>query len=165
LPAWVMGAGGPFADTPQQSADAADKGLVRKSAWALEGRLERWDLAPHRRAGSGFEDHHIPIDYVAGKQAWAGLSADFTPRARSPAETKTESSRRKNWGLHHRRARRRMRIFSYRRKEDSRAFQNKNCSWTEETGSRYRQGSTRDKGITAWLIDRETVAYSKLKVV
>src|SRR6266480_4725978 len=69
-----------------------------------------------------FEDHHIPIDYVAGT-SMGGLVGGFYATGKSPAELK-QIVEAQNWDF----------IISgstpyedlsYRRKEDSRAFQNK----------------------------------------
>jgi NTE family protein len=69
-----------------------------------------------------FEDHHIPVDYVAGT-SMGGLVGGFYATGKSPAELK-QIVEAQNWDV----------IIggttpyedlSYRRKEDSRAFQNK----------------------------------------
>jgi NTE family protein len=105
-----------------------------------------------------FEDHHIPVDYVAGT-SMGGLVGGFYATGKSPAELK-QIVEAQNWDL----------IIggttpyedlSYRRKEDSRAFQNKIILGLKN-GLSLPAGLNAGQGITL-LIDHETVAYSKLR--
>jgi len=104
-----------------------------------------------------FEDHHIPVDYVAGT-SMGGLVGGFYATGKSPAELKQIVEAQK-WDV----------ILggttpyedlSYRRKEDSRTFQNKIVLGLKN-GLSLPAGLNAGQGITL-LIDRETVAYSKL---
>ena len=104
-----------------------------------------------------FEDHHIPVDYIAGT-SMGGLVGGFYATGKSPAELK-RIVEAQNWDV----------IIggavpyedlSYRRKEDSRAFQNKIVVGLKN-GLSLPAGLNAGQGITL-LIDHETVAYSKL---
>ncbi|MBS1840039.1 MAG: patatin-like phospholipase family protein [Acidobacteria bacterium] len=104
-----------------------------------------------------FEDHHIPVDYIAGT-SMGGLVGGFYATGKSPAELK-QIVKAQNWDV----------IIggaapyedlSYRRKEDSRAFQNKIVLGLKN-GLSLPAGLNAGQGITL-LIDHETVAYSKL---
>ncbi|HLK04132.1 MAG TPA: patatin-like phospholipase family protein [Candidatus Acidoferrum sp.] len=104
-----------------------------------------------------FEDHHIPVDYVAGT-SMGGLVGGFYATGKSPQELK-QIVEAQNWDV----------IIggatpyedlSYRRKEDSRAFQNKIVLGLKN-GLSLPAGLNAGQGITL-LIDRETVSYSKL---
>jgi NTE family protein len=105
-----------------------------------------------------FEDHHIAVDYVAGT-SMGGLVGGFYATGKSPEELKriVESQ---NWDV----------IIggatpyedlSYRRKEDSRAYPNK-IIFGLKNGLSLPAGLNAGHQITL-LIDRETLAYSKLK--
>jgi len=104
-----------------------------------------------------FEDHHIPVDYVAGT-SMGGLVGGFYATGKSPAELK-QIVEAQDWDF----------VIggstpyedlSYRRKEDSRAFQNKIVVGLKN-GLSLPAGLNAGQGITL-LIDHETVAYSKL---
>src|SRR5690242_8364597 len=104
-----------------------------------------------------FEDHHIPVDYVAGT-SMGGLVGGFYATGKSPAELEQIVEAQK-WDV----------ILggttpyedlSYRRKEDSRTLQNKIVLGLKN-GLSLPAGLNAGQGITL-LIDRETVAYSKL---
>ena len=104
-----------------------------------------------------FEDHHIPIDYVAGT-SMGGLVGGFYATGKSPTELK-QIVEAQDWDF----------VIggttpyedlSYRRKEDSRTFQNK-IVFGLKNGLSLPAGLNAGQGITL-LIDRETVAYSKL---
>jgi len=153
LPAWVW-AQETGADT-QQQAQAPPIKTRPKIGVALEGG-GALGLA-HIGVLQWFEDHHIPIDYVAGT-SMGGLVGGFYATGKSPAELK-QIVEAQNWDF----------IIggstpyedlSYRRKEDSRAFQNKIVVGLKN-GLSLPAGLNAGQGITL-LIDRETVAYSKL---
>src|SRR5215813_4369273 len=104
-----------------------------------------------------FEDHHIPVDYIAGT-SMGGLVGGFYATGKSPEELK-QTVESQNWDI----------IIggatpyedlSFRRKEDSRAFQNK-ISLGLKKGLSLPAGLNAGQGITL-LIDHETAAYSKL---
>ena len=153
LPAWVS-AQETGADTQQQAQTPPIKARP-KIGVALEGG-GALGLA-HIGVLQWFEDHHIPIDYVAGT-SMGGLVGGFYATGKSPAELK-QIVEAQNWDF----------IIggstpyedlSYRRKEDSRAFQNKIVVGLKN-GLSLPAGLNAGQGITL-LIDRETVAYSKL---
>src|SRR6266478_1158453 len=105
-----------------------------------------------------FEDHHIPVDYVAGT-SMGGLVGGFYATGKSPEELK-QLVESQNWDV----------IIggatpyedlSYRRKEDSRAYPNKIIVGLKD-GLSLPAGLNAGHQITL-LIDRETLAYSKLK--
>ena len=105
-----------------------------------------------------FEDHHIPVDYVAGT-SMGGLVGGFYATGKSPEELK-QIVESQNWDV----------IIggatpyedlSYRRKEDSRAYPNK-IIFGLKNGLSLPAGLNAGHQITL-LIDRETLAYSKLK--
>src|SRR5215475_10678345 len=104
-----------------------------------------------------FEDHHVPVDYVAGT-SMGGLVGGFYATGKSPAELR-RIVEAQNWDV----------IIggatpyedlSYRRKEDSRQFQNKIVVGLKK-GLSLPAGLNAGQGITL-LIDRETAAYAKL---
>ena len=104
-----------------------------------------------------FEDHHIPIDYIAGT-SMGGLVAGLYATGKSPKQLE-EIVRAQDWDL----------ILggetpyedlTYRRKEDSRAFQNSIVLGL-------KHGLSVSSGLNAGhevslLIDRETLPYSNL---
>jgi NTE family protein len=105
-----------------------------------------------------FEDHHIPVDFVAGT-SMGGLVGGFYATGKSPEELK-QLVESQNWDV----------IIggatpyedlSYRRKEDSRAYPNK-IIFGLKNGLSLPAGLNAGHQITL-LIDRETLAYSKLK--
>src|SRR5579859_5368212 len=104
-----------------------------------------------------FEDHHIPIDYVAGT-SMGGLVGGFYATGKSPAELK-RIVEAQNWDV----------VIggttpyedlSYRRKEDSRAFHIK-IVFGLKNGLSLPAGLKAVEAITL-LIVRETVVYLKL---
>ena len=105
-----------------------------------------------------FEDHHIPVDYLAGT-SMGGLVGGFYATGKSPKELK-EIVEVQNWDV----------IIggstpyedlSYRRKEDSRDYPNKIVLGLKN-GLSLPAGLNSGHQITL-LIDRETLAYSQLK--
>lgn len=105
-----------------------------------------------------FEDHHIPVDYVAGT-SMGGLVGGFYATGKSPKELK-EIVEAQDWDI----------IIggatpyedlSFRRKEDSRDYPNK-IVFGLKNGLSLPAGLNAGHQITL-LIDRETVAYSQLK--
>jgi NTE family protein len=105
-----------------------------------------------------FEDHHIPVDYLAGT-SMGGLVGGFYATGKSPKELK-EIVEAQNWDV----------IIggstpyedlSYRRKEDSRDYPNKIVLGLKN-GLSLPAGLNAGHQITL-LIDRETLAYSQLK--
>ena len=152
LPAGVRGQENP-AEVPPQATEATKP--RPKIGVALEGG-GALGLA-HIGVLQWFEDHHIPVDYVAGT-SMGGLVGGFYATGKSPAELKQIVEAQK-WDV----------ILggttpyedlSYRRKEDSRTFQNKIVLGLKN-GLSLPAGLNAGQGITL-LIDRETVAYSKL---
>jgi len=152
LPAGVRGQENP-GEVPPQATEATKP--RPKIGVALEGG-GALGLA-HIGVLQWFEDHHIPVDYVAGT-SMGGLVGGFYATGKSPAELKQIVEAQK-WDV----------ILggttpyedlSYRRKEDSRTFQNKIVLGLKN-GLSLPAGLNAGQGITL-LIDRETVAYSKL---
>ena len=105
-----------------------------------------------------FEDHHIPVDYVAGT-SMGGLVGGLYATGKSPEELR-QIVEEQNWDF----------IIggatpyedlSYRRKEDARAYPNK-IIFGLKNGISLPAGLNAGHQITL-LIDHETLAYSKLK--
>jgi NTE family protein len=105
-----------------------------------------------------FEEHHIPVDYVAGT-SMGGLVGGFYATGMSPDEMKSLIT-----GLNWRKImddRTPYEDLSYRRKEDQRAYPNSLIFGL-------RGGLTAPAGLNAGhqislLIDRETLSYSEVK--
>jgi len=153
LPAWVW-AQETGADAQQQTQVPPIKARP-KIGVALEGGGALGFA--HIGVLQWFEDHHIPVDYVAGT-SMGGLVGGFYATGKSPAELK-QIVEAQNWDF----------VIggstpyedlSYRRKEDSRTFQNKIVVGLKN-GLSLPAGLNAGQGITL-LIDHETVAYSKL---
>ncbi len=105
-----------------------------------------------------FEDHHIPVDYIAGT-SMGGLVGGFYATGKSPKELR-QIVEAQDWDI----------IIggatpyedlSYRRKEDARDYANK-IVFGLKNGLSLPAGLNAGHQITL-LIDRETVAYSQLK--
>ena len=142
------------ADAPPQATEATKP--RPKIGVALEGG-GALGLA-HIGVLQWFEDHHIPVDYVAGT-SMGGLVGGFYATGKSPEELK-QIVESQNWDV----------IIggatpyedlSYRRKEDSRAYPNR-IIFGLKNGLSLPAGLNAGHQITL-LIDRETLAYSKLK--
>ncbi len=105
-----------------------------------------------------FDEHHIPIDYVAGT-SMGGLVGGLYSIGMRPSEIR-ELVSKIDW---------RQTLagqvpfeaLSYRRKEDRRAFQNR-LEFGLRNGFNLPSALTSDKDVT-FLLDRETVPYSGLK--
>lgn len=105
-----------------------------------------------------FEDHHIPVDYIAGT-SMGGLVGGLYASGKSPEKLK-QLVEAQDWDI----------IIggatpyedlSYRRKEDNRAYPNK-IVFGLKNGLSLPAGLNAGQQITL-LIDRETLGYSKLK--
>jgi NTE family protein len=105
-----------------------------------------------------FDEHHIPIDYVAGT-SMGGLVGGFYSIGMRPTEIR-ELVSKIDW---HKTLEGRVPFesLSYRRKEDRRAFQNR-LEFGLRDGFNLPNGLTSDKNIT-FLLDREALPYSSLK--
>jgi NTE family protein len=102
-----------------------------------------------------FEDHHIPIDYVAGT-SMGGLVGGLYATGKSPAELKTIVEKQ-DWdaiidGQTD------YRDLSFRRKEDARAFPNR-LEFGLRHGMSLPSGLNSGQGVSL-LIDRETLPYT-----
>jgi NTE family protein len=143
-----------------ETPDTIDRALLRPSSRARIGvALEGGGALGIAHIGvlQWFEDHHIPIDYIAGT-SMGGLVAGLYATGKSPKELE-EIVRAQDWDL----------IIggqppyedlSYRRKEDLRAFQN-------SVVLGLKHGLSVSSGLNAGhevnlLIDRETLPYSNL---
>jgi NTE family protein len=105
-----------------------------------------------------FEDHHIPVDYVAGT-SMGGLVGGLYASGMSPEQLK-ELVEAQNWDIVIGGATP-YQDLSYRRKEDNRAYPNK-IIFGLKNGLSLPAGLNAGHQITL-MIDRETLAYSKLK--
>src|SRR5215470_4299749 len=105
-----------------------------------------------------FEDHHIPVDYVAGT-SMGGLVGGLYATGKSPDELK-KLVEAQNWNMIIGGATP-FEDLSYRRKEDGRAYPNK-IIFGLKNGLSLPAGLNAGHQITL-LIDRETLGYSKLK--
>ncbi|HJZ63944.1 MAG TPA: patatin-like phospholipase family protein [Candidatus Acidoferrum sp.] len=105
-----------------------------------------------------FEDHHIPVDYVAGT-SMGGLVGGLYATGKSPEELK-KLVEAQNWDMIIGGATP-FEDLSYRRKEDTRAYPNK-ILFGLKKGFSLPAGLNAGHQITL-LIDRETLSYSKLK--
>src|SRR5215470_12557402 len=104
-----------------------------------------------------FEDHHIPVDYVAGT-SMGGLVGGLYATGKSPEELK-RIVEAQNWDVIIGGATP-FEDLSYRRKEDGRAYPNK-IVFGLKNGFSLPAGLNAGHQITL-LIDRETISYSKL---
>jgi NTE family protein len=105
-----------------------------------------------------FDEHRIPIDYIAGT-SMGGLVGGLYSMGMRPAEIRRLISNI-DW---HKTLEGQVPFesLSYRRKEDRRAFQNR-LEFGLRDGFNLPAGLTSDKNIT-FLLDRETLPYSSLK--
>lgn len=104
-----------------------------------------------------FEDHHIPIDYIAGT-SMGGLVGGLYATGKSPEELR-DLVERQNWDIIIG-GRTQYQDLSFRRKEDLRAYPNSLIVGLKD-------GLTLPAGLNAGqeislLIDRETLPYSQL---
>ena len=107
-----------------------------------------------------FEDHHIPIDYIAGT-SMGGLVGGLYASGKSPDQLR-ELVAQQNWDMIIG-GRTQYPDLSFRRKEDLRAYPNSLVVGLKD-------GLTLPAGLNAGqeislLIDRETLPYSRLKFV
>src|ERR1700747_2489438 len=105
-----------------------------------------------------FEDHHIPVDYVAGT-SMGGLVGGLYATGKSPEELKKLVDAQ-NWDVIVGGATP-FEDLSYRRKEDGRAYPNK-ILFGLKKGFSVPAGLNAGHQITL-MIDRETLSYSSLK--
>jgi NTE family protein len=105
-----------------------------------------------------FEDHHIPVDYVAGT-SMGGLVGGLYASGKTPEQLKTLVEAQ-NWDIVIGGATP-YEDLSYRRKEDNRAYPNK-IIFGLKNGLSLPAGLNAGHQITL-LIDRETIAYANLK--
>ena len=152
-----------FGQQPPDSSSANVEGATAKSAYAdrpkigvaLEGG-GALGLA-HIGVLRWFEDHHIPIDYIAGT-SMGGLVGGLYATGQSPEQLR-KLVERQNWdiilggGTQYQ-------DLSFRRKEDLRAYPNSLVAG-------FRHGLTLPAGLNAGqeislLIDHETLPYSRL---
>lgn len=104
-----------------------------------------------------FEEHHIPIDYIAGT-SMGGLVAGLYATGKSPDELE-QLVREQNWSTIIG-GETPYRDLSYRRKEDARQFQNSLVlGFKHGLSAPSALNAGRDIGL---LIDRETLAYPRL---
>jgi NTE family protein len=149
VPAFSQGP--PDTDQSRSTPPAARKRL--KIGVALEGG-GALGLA-HIGVLQWFEDHRIPVDYIAGT-SMGGLVGGLYATGKSPAELKSIVEQQ-NWDI----------IIggttayadlSYRRKEDARAFQSR-LEFGLKHGFSLPSGLNSGQGVSL-LIDRETLAYA-----
>ena len=105
-----------------------------------------------------FEDHHIPVDYLAGT-SMGGLVGGLYATGKSPEELK-KLVEAQNWDVIIGGATP-FEDLSYRRKEDGRAYPNK-IVFGLKNGFSLPAGLNAGHQITL-MIDRETVSYANLK--
>ena len=105
-----------------------------------------------------FEEHRIPVDYIAGT-SMGGLVGGLYATGMRPAEL--EDLCRRSTGTTCLVGRSHFRSSLFRRKEDRRAFQN-GLEFGLRHGFSLPSAATSDKNIT-FLLDRETLPYSQLK--
>ena len=143
---------GPPDATQESSAPTADAKRL-KIGVALEGG-GALGLA-HIGVLQWFEDHHIPVDYIAGT-SMGGLVGGLYATGKSPAELKNLVEQQ-NWDI----------IIggttayedlTYRRKEDARAFPSR-LELGLKHGFSLPSGLNSGQGVSL-LIDRETLAYA-----
>ena len=103
-----------------------------------------------------FEDHRIPIDYVAGT-SMGGLVGGLYATGRSPAELKAIVEKQ-NWNTIIA-GETKYEDLSFRRKEDSDAFPNR-LDFGLQKGFSLPSGLNSGQGVSL-LIDRETLAYTR----
>jgi NTE family protein len=105
-----------------------------------------------------FEEHHIPVDYVAGT-SMGGLVGGMYATGMSPAQIR-DLVGNIDWsdaiG-----GQTPFQALSYRRKEDQRAFQN-NLEFGLRNGFTLPGGLSSGQGVS-FIFDREALAYSNLK--
>lgn len=102
-----------------------------------------------------FEDHHIPVDYVAGT-SMGGLVGGLYATGKSPAELKSIVENQ-DWNAIID-GETDYRDLSYRRKEDQRAFPNR-LGFGLKNGFSLPSGLNSGQGVSL-LIDRETLPYT-----
>ncbi len=102
-----------------------------------------------------FEEHHIPVDYVAGT-SMGGLVGGLYATGKSPAELK-EIVEKQDWNAIID-GQTDYRDLSFRRKEDARAFPNR-TSFGLKHGLSVPPGLNSGQGVSL-LIDRETLPYT-----
>jgi NTE family protein len=102
-----------------------------------------------------FEDHHIPVDYVAGT-SMGGLVGGLYATGKSPAELRAIVERQ-DWNAIID-GQTDYRDLSYRRKEDARAFPNR-IQFGLKHGLSVPPGLNSGQGVSL-LIDRETLPYT-----
>jgi NTE family protein len=105
-----------------------------------------------------FEDHHIPVDYIAGT-SMGGLVGGLYASGKSPEKLK-QLVEAQDWDIVIGGATP-YEDLSYRRKEDNRAYPNKIVLGLKN-GLSLPAGLNAGQQITL-LIDRETLGYSRLK--
>jgi NTE family protein len=102
-----------------------------------------------------FEDHHIPVDYIAGT-SMGGLVGGLYATGKTPAELKGIVENQDWIGIID--GQTDYRDLSYRRKEDRRAFPNR-LEFGLKNGFSLPSGLNSGQGVSL-LIDRETLSYS-----
>jgi NTE family protein len=102
-----------------------------------------------------FEDHHIPVDYIAGT-SFGGLVGGLYATGKSPAEMKGIVENQ-DWNAIID-GQTEYRDLSYRRKEDQRAFPNR-LEFGLKNGFSLPSGLNSGQGVSL-LIDRETLPYT-----
>lgn len=142
-------------DSPQTAAALATPTARPRIGVALEGG-GALGLA-HIGVLKWFEEHHIPVDYVAGT-SMGGLVGGFYATGKSPEELR-EIVEAQNWDIIIG-GQAQYEDLSFRRKEDYRAYPNKIVLGL-------RNGLSLPAGLNAGhqislLIDHQTLAYSKL---
>ncbi|MGA7568487.1 MAG: patatin-like phospholipase family protein [Terriglobales bacterium] len=147
---------GPQSDTPQTLAQNSSTQPRLKIGVALEGG-GALGLA-HIGVLQWFEDHHIPIDYIAGT-SMGGLVAGLYATGKSPKELE-DLVKEQNWDVIIG-GETPYRDLSYRRKEDAREFQN-SIIFGLKHGLSAPSALNAGRDISL-LIDRQTLPYSRLE--
>ncbi len=141
---------GGFAQAPETAAPAKKRLTI---GVALEGG-GALGLA-HIGVLQWFEDHHIPIDYIAGT-SMGGLVGGLYATGKSPAELKAIVEKQ-DWNAIIE-GETEYRDLSYRRKEDSRAFPSR-LEFGLKKGFSLPPGLNSGQGVSL-LIDREILPYT-----
>jgi NTE family protein len=147
----------PQASDPSTASSSPDSAAPKKRlkiGLALEGG-GALGLA-HIGVLKWFEDHHIPVDYIAGT-SFGGLVGGLYATGKSPAEMKGIVENQ-DWNAIID-GQTEYRDLSYRRKEDQRAFPNR-LEFGLKKGFSLPSGLNSGQGVSL-LIDRETLPYTR----
>ena len=150
----------------QSSAESANSSNLPSSAGGVSSPRKRLKIGVALEGGGAlglahigvlqwFEDHHIPVDYVAGT-SMGGLVGGLYATGKSPADLKAIVEKQ-DWNAIIE-GETNYQDLSYRRKEDSRAFPNR-LEFGLKQGFSLPSGLNSGQGVSL-LIDRETLPYT-----